>query len=218
MISFYGIIIIIASVLPPIIFIGVADRFDHDKKEPRKVLFKLFAAGVVMPLAALLLELILVPLSRMIPGGLAIPAEAFLGIALPEEGVKLIALFLIIRRRKDFDEVLDGAVYGIAVAMDSRYWRIFLYVMGSGTPMVAALPERNYRHSAPCGGRWIHGPGAGQGQNRLKGKHRLSAPGRRAHSWNLQSDSSASCIAGYAYFPGSHRRLVAPHHSHETGS
>jgi RsiW-degrading membrane proteinase PrsW (M82 family) len=139
MISFYGIIIIIASVLPPIIFIGVADRFDHDKKEPRKVLFKLFAAGVVMPLAALLLELILVPLSRMIPGGLAIPAEAFLGIALPEEGVKLIALFLIIRRRKDFDEVLDGAVYGIAVAMGFALLENILYVMGSGTPMVAAL-------------------------------------------------------------------------------
>ncbi|MDF1569899.1 MAG: PrsW family intramembrane metalloprotease [Spirochaetaceae bacterium] len=139
MISFFGIIIILASVLPPIIFIGVADRFDHYKKEPRKVLLRLFAAGVVMPLAALVLELVLVPLSRMIPGGLAIPAEAFLGIALPEEGVKLTALFLIIRRRKEFDEVLDGAVYGIAVAMGFALLENILYVMGSGTPMAAAL-------------------------------------------------------------------------------
>ena len=139
MISFDGIIIILASVLPPIIFIGAVDRFDHDKKEPRKVLLRLFAAGVVMPLAALVLELALVPLSRMIPNPLSIPAEAFLGIALPEEGVKLMALFLIIRRRREFDEVLDGAVYGITVAMGFALLENIIYVMGSGTPMAAAL-------------------------------------------------------------------------------
>ena len=135
----YELIIIAAAALPCFVFIGFLDRYDRFKKEPRILLIKLLAAGLVTPLAALLLENILVPLCAFLPEGLVVPGQAFLGIAVPEEGVKLAALMLIVRKRKEFDEILDGAVYAVTVAMGFAMLENILYVLGSEQSMSVAL-------------------------------------------------------------------------------
>ena len=43
--------------------------------------------------------------------------EAFFGVALVEEGVKLFFLWLLLRRNPYFDEHIDGVVYAVAVGM-----------------------------------------------------------------------------------------------------
>ena len=135
----YSIYIILAAVIPCFFFIWLLDHFDRFKKEPRILIFKLFAAGLVTPLAAMLLELIMIPVCTVLPAGLIIPAQAFIGIAVVEEGVKLAALVLIVRRRKEFDEILDGAVYAVAVAMGFALLENIMYVFGSDAPMSVAL-------------------------------------------------------------------------------
>jgi RsiW-degrading membrane proteinase PrsW (M82 family) len=135
----YGLYIILAAALPCVFFIWLLDRFDRFKKEPRLLLFGLFAAGMVTPLAASLLEGVLIPLLGVVPGGSSHIINAFIGIAVPEEAVKLAALLLIVRRRRQFDEVLDGAVYGVTVGMGFALVENLMYVFESDTPMSVAL-------------------------------------------------------------------------------
>lgn len=135
----FGIYIILAAVLPCLFFIWLLNRLDRFKKEPRILMLKLFAAGLVTPVIASLLEAVTIPLCGLLPRGLVIPAEAFLGIAVVEEGVKLAAIFWIVHKRSEFDEVLDGAVYAIAVSMGFALVENILYVFGSDAPMAVAL-------------------------------------------------------------------------------
>jgi len=135
----YGIYIILAAILPSFFYIWLLDHFDRFKREPRILIFKLFAAGLVTPLLAMLLEMISIPLCELLPAGITIPAQAFLGVAVVEEGVKMTALVLIVRKRREFDEILDGAVYAVAVAMGFALLENIMYVFGSGAPMSVAL-------------------------------------------------------------------------------
>lgn len=135
----YGLYIILAAVLPCLFFIWLMGHFDRFRKEPKLLILKLFAVGLVTPLIASLLEGITIPLCGVLPPGLVIPAQAFLGIAVVEEGVKLAAMILILRRRKEFDEILDGAVYAIAVSMGFALVENIMYVFGSEAPMAVAL-------------------------------------------------------------------------------
>ncbi len=135
----YGIYILLAALLPCVFYIWLLDRFDRFKREPRKLLIKLFAAGLITPLAAMLLEMISIPLCELLPLGIVIPAQAFLGIAAVEEGVKMAALVIIVRNRSEFDEILDGAVYAVTVAMGFALVENIMYVFGSGTPISAAM-------------------------------------------------------------------------------
>jgi len=135
----YGIYIILAAVIPCFFYIWLLDRFDRFKREPRILILKLFAAGLVTPLAAMLLEMVSIPLCELLPLGISIPSQAFLGIAVVEEGVKMAALVMIVRKRKEFDEVLDGAVYAVAVAMGFALLENIMYVFGSDSAMSVAL-------------------------------------------------------------------------------
>ena len=135
----FGLFIILAAVLPCLFFIWLLGHFDRFRKEPKLLILKLFALGLVTPIAASLLEAITLPLCGLLPSGLIIPAEAFLGIAFVEEGVKLAAMLLILRRRREFDEVLDGAVYAIAVSMGFALVENIMYVFGSEAPMTVAM-------------------------------------------------------------------------------
>jgi len=135
----YSIFIILAAVLPCFFYIWLLDRFDRFKREPRILIFKLFTAGLVTTLIAMLLEMISIPLTELLPEGITIPAQAFLGIAAVEEGVKMAAMVMIVRNRREFDEILDGAVYAVAVAMGFALLENIMYVFGSEAAASVAM-------------------------------------------------------------------------------
>lgn len=135
----YGAVILAAAALPCLAFLWAVDRFDRFQKEPRRLIMKLFVLGLGSPLIAILLEMISVPLCGFLPEPLVIFSVAFLGIAAVEEGVKITLMMILIRHRKEFDEVLDGAVYGIAVAMGFALTENIFYVFGKDAPVAIAL-------------------------------------------------------------------------------
>ena len=113
-------IILIAAVAPALVlgyYIYRRDKYEH---EPVSQLIKGFVFGALSVLIAGPLEQLLVML------GLA-PAEpqtwiaciwdAFFGVALVEEGVKLFFLWLLLRRNKYYDEMMDGVVYAAMVGL-----------------------------------------------------------------------------------------------------
>jgi protease PrsW len=135
----YGAVILAAAVLPCAAFLWAVDRFDRFKKEPRGLILKLFLFGMATPFAAAVIEMISVPLCGLLPESLIVPAEAFLGIAVVEEGVKLALMMLIVRRRREFDEILDGAVYGVSAAMGFALTENLFYVFGNEYAVAVAL-------------------------------------------------------------------------------
>ena len=139
MMNWYQLIILAATILPPLAFVRILDRFDRFKKEPRRLLVKLILMGIVSAVVAIPIELILEPMIAWLPATIVVPAEVVLGVAVPEEGVKLAAMLLVVRYRKEFDEVLDGALYGVTAAMGFALLENILYVIGSDDAMTTAL-------------------------------------------------------------------------------
>lgn len=113
-------IIIIAATLPALVLLYYIWRRDKYQKEPVKELLKGFGFGVLAVFIAGPMEMLL----QMIGLSPAQPQtwfgaiwEAFFGVALVEEGVKLFFLWLLLRKNPFFDEHIDGVVYAVAVGM-----------------------------------------------------------------------------------------------------
>ncbi len=113
-------IIIISATLPALVLLYYIWRRDKYQKEPVKELLKGFGLGVCSVFIAGPLEMLLqaVGLSPAEPQTwLGAIWEAFFGVALVEEGVKLFFLWLLLRKNPYFDEHIDGVVYAVAVGM-----------------------------------------------------------------------------------------------------
>ena len=105
------------------------DRFP----EPHRVLWTTFALGVgsavpVLLVVAMLDSLVPAPSS---PGWLGLRA-AFLKAAMPEELFKLAVVWLYCARHEEFDEPIDGIVYGVAASLGFATLENVLYVYEGG--------------------------------------------------------------------------------------
>lgn len=115
-----NIIIIIAALLPAIllwVYIWKKDK----QKEPTSWLLKAVLRGVVIILPVLIVEF---GMQTLLFGEEGKPsnligstADAFLVAAIPEEGFKLLALWIILRENPYFDEHFDGIVYAVSVGL-----------------------------------------------------------------------------------------------------
>jgi RsiW-degrading membrane proteinase PrsW (M82 family) len=103
-------------------------RFDRTRPEPPWLVVATFALGGVAIVPAALIEIGLARASPWLDpslatlGGqpwalpLAIPVFA-VTVGLVEEGAKLLGVWALARRRREFDEPVDGIVYGCAAAL-----------------------------------------------------------------------------------------------------
>ncbi|MDO4512267.1 MAG: PrsW family intramembrane metalloprotease, partial [Bacteroidales bacterium] len=57
--------------------------------------------------------------------------EAFVGAAIPEETVKLLMLWLMLRKCDEYDEAIDGIVYAVCIGMGFAGFENVLYVFQS---------------------------------------------------------------------------------------
>lgn len=102
------ILIALLHALTLILFIYFIDR---RRPEPKKILARGFLYGILSVVPALILETILEPILQGGPGILA------LNPALVEEACKGVALWMIIKDNKDFDEHIDAIVYAVCVGV-----------------------------------------------------------------------------------------------------
>ena len=129
--------LLILAVLPSILlflYIYMKDPIP----EPFRLLFKAFVYGMVACIPIIFVESILMPIvSAFGENVLGATIKAFFGAALPEEGFKLLALWLILRKNPYYDEHYDGIVYSVCVGLGFATVENIAYVMGSGDMMVA---------------------------------------------------------------------------------
>ena len=109
----------IAAVLPALLYVGLLYRADRYEKDPRRLLAAAMFWGALPALIVALLVQIFFDLPVDLLGPEAIEAvRAGLVAPLIEEILKGAAVLYIARRyRREFDNVLDGIIYGATVGM-----------------------------------------------------------------------------------------------------
>lgn len=127
-------ILVVAAILPALLLWLFTCRRDQ-QPEPVSQLIKalLYGALICIPVSFVEQGLCLLFFG---PGGSPMTlagttAEAFFVAALPEEGFKLLALWLILRKNPFFDEHYDGIVYSVCVGLGFASIENLLYVIGN---------------------------------------------------------------------------------------
>ena len=125
---------LVAAVLPAVL-LGLYIWREDPHPEPFRWVLRAFFIGVGICIPVALLEQYISNLlfSGAAPDSLfGSTAQAFLVAALPEEGAKLLALWLFLRRCPQFDEDFDGIVYAVFVSLGFATIENIGYVFMSG--------------------------------------------------------------------------------------
>ena len=127
-------IIIFAAILPAFLWVVYIWWKDKYQREPwplilRGVAYGVLSAGLAIALESLIMALGLVPDE---PNSLLVALwKAFVGAAIPEELVKLLMLWLLLRNNPYFDERFDGIVYACCIGMGFAGTENIIYLLSN---------------------------------------------------------------------------------------
>lgn len=130
-----------AALVPSALLAWYFHSRDH-RPEPARAVWASFGLGVAAILPVLLVDWpIMTAVGRISSPALTGTAEAFLVAAIPEEFFKFAVLFWWARRRRWFDEPMDGMVYGVIVSLGFATLENLLYSLqgGLGVALMRAL-------------------------------------------------------------------------------
>lgn len=128
-------LVIFAAIAPVVVLLWQILKRDSANPEPPKMLMKAFFYGMV----STVVTFIFLPITEVIgditmlddnPLAQAFK-QAFLSAALPEEGAKLLMLWLLLRNNPYFDERFDGIVYAVCVGMGFAAVENVLYLFSN---------------------------------------------------------------------------------------
>lgn len=128
-------------VIPTFLLLGYFRARDLNP-EPARMLWTTFGLGVLICLPVIPVELLAGRLLAPIAG---IPYEhgllhALFGAALPEELFKFLVVVFFCMRSREFDEPMDGVVYGAVASLGFASFENLFYVVGDDHSLrVAAL-------------------------------------------------------------------------------
>ena len=131
---------IAAAIAPALILLWLAVAADSRPEPARLVLVAVLLGAASAAVAGILevaLELALPAPKAVLPAAIE---KAVLFAAIPEEIVKVALIAAIALRSREFDEPMDGVVYGTSVGLGFAMLENLLYVLGdSNWPAVAAM-------------------------------------------------------------------------------
>ena len=118
--------LLLATILPSILivfFFVKSDKF----KEPNSEIIKVFFYGIFITIPAFFINTYLGGIwdSTQMDEGLR---SSFFTAAPVEEGLKLAVLYFLVYKMKDFNEPVDGIVYGVTVSLGFATLENFYYV------------------------------------------------------------------------------------------
>lgn len=127
-------IIIFAAILPAFLLVYYIWWKDKYQREPIGLILRGVGYGVLSAVLAVLLEGLISSLG-LVPdppqGFLQALWKAFVGAAIPEELVKLLMLWLLLRKNPYFDERFDGIVYACCVGMGFAGTENIIYLLSN---------------------------------------------------------------------------------------
>ena len=120
------------SLAPVILILLYVNYRDKYEKEPLGLLLKALAAGAIITIPVIIVELILdgydVGPSKM-TGAFY---KGFIVAALSEEAFKFFAFYLLIWKNRNFNEFFDGIIYAVFISLGFAAVENILYVFQHG--------------------------------------------------------------------------------------
>lgn len=135
-------ILLIASLLPGILWVWFFYRQDRYDKEPAHLVAITFLAGMAAVVPAALIELPFRSLLVEPQGLLARFLASFLIVGIGEEGVKLLAVCLTAYRHRAFNQAVDGIIYAVTASLGFAALENLFYALNFGievTPVRALV-------------------------------------------------------------------------------
>lgn len=130
---------LLALAILPILVIGIYVNRKDKNQEPTKLLVKLFLAGIASCFLTVFISEIFSAIHPVLSAEtkktslLEILIYAFIGVALVEEGSKLLMTYVVGYKHKQFDELYDIIVYAVFVALGFAAFENVLYVFINGS-------------------------------------------------------------------------------------
>lgn len=142
----------VAAVLPSLLLAWYFHSRDL-RPEPSRVVWAVFGLGVASVVPVLVVA---IPIGGLLGATLGHPfalgtGEAFLAAAIPEEFFKFLVLYLYAARHKDFDEPMDGIVYGVIASLGFATLENLLYSFQGGIGVAALRAFTAVPGHAFCG-------------------------------------------------------------------
>lgn len=129
---------VLAALLPGLLWVWFFYRYDRFEPEPKRLIYRTFVAGMVSVFPAAMLETFVRPFILGASSLVTMFIAVTLGIGLIEEGVKLLAVYWSVYRNAEFDEVLDGVVYGTTAGLGFASLETFFYIQRFGLSVAPA--------------------------------------------------------------------------------
>jgi len=117
---------LVLGFVPAITWLWLFWRKDRWEREPKRLVLRIFLLGAVMAGPIFLLE-------RELPLPPTVFGEFFLRVALVEELFKAIPVLFVALRSREFDEPMDGVIYGAAAALGFAGAENAVYALQAGT-------------------------------------------------------------------------------------
>jgi RsiW-degrading membrane proteinase PrsW (M82 family) len=124
---------IVASAIAPVLLLLWLVVAADSRPEPPRVVWTAVILGALSAIPTGLLELWLQHVPVTLNPWLAVDVSMLLFVGIPEETVKISIIAAIALRARDFDEPMDGVVYGTAVGLGFAAVENLLYLVGAGT-------------------------------------------------------------------------------------
>ncbi len=125
-------VFLISSITPVLIFMFLI-YYKDSIKEPFGLLMKCFFGGFLSVIIDLIIVKLIEPMGASFTSPFASSFfDAFFQAGFPEELSKLIILYWIIWKHKDFDQHFDGIIYAVFVSMGFALIENLLYVYEGG--------------------------------------------------------------------------------------
>jgi RsiW-degrading membrane proteinase PrsW (M82 family) len=122
-----------AAIAPALLLLWLAVAADS-RPEPPRVVWLCVGLGAIVTMPVGMLEVWLMAHLPLIGNQLLAAYEAAMLIAaIPEETAKIAIIAAVALRSRDFDEPMDGVVYGAAVGLGFAAAENIFYLAGSGT-------------------------------------------------------------------------------------
>jgi len=121
---------LIFGIVPSLIWLIFFLFEDRKKPEPKRLIFAVFLAGALSTALAAAPEIYIQRLFQL-GGSFASTVSLLFSFALIEELAKFIAVYLVVRHSKFFDEWIDGMVYMITAGLGFAALENTLNLLGS---------------------------------------------------------------------------------------
>ncbi|MGE5508130.1 MAG: PrsW family intramembrane metalloprotease [Chitinophagales bacterium] len=129
---------VLSALVPGLLWVWFFYRYDRYEPEPKRMVFRTFVAGMIAVFPAAVLETSVRPFILNSSSLVTMFIAVVVGIGLVEEGVKLLVVYWSAYRKPEFDEVLDGVIYGTTAGLGFASLETFFYIQRYGLGVAPA--------------------------------------------------------------------------------